>query len=351
MKRMMLAIPILGVMALAFLLLALAPAASSAPIGTAAAGKAFWDAQWCSRCHGANAEGAYGPDLAGRGLSFQHVARAVHQPWGVMPAYTTQQVSDQTVADLVAYFNSLPAASEPGPWRTTVPAGAPLGQRLLIETAGCGQCHGDVLGNPRRSAGGEGADFAWFEELVYHHTQEFPTGRMGNFSKARLTEDTLLAIWNWMTQDVGLRVPVTAAVNAAAAADGNVNYTLTVQNTGKAGKGLAAGNLYFSMVVPAGSTVVGASTSRSTLVSASGSSSTLPAAAGYQGVQATADGSNVASWLAPVVGPQEKVTFTITVRGNGAAGGSQAFVRWLSPTRSASPGVDGEYIQTGLVRP
>src|SRR3990172_3050061 len=169
MKRMLLAGPILGAMALAFLLLGPAQVASSAPPGTAEAGKAFWGkytSLWCLSCHGVNAEGGYGPDLAGRGLAFEQAARAIRQPWGVMPAYTKQQVSDQDIADLVAYFNSLPAPAQPGPWRTQVPAGAPLSQRLLIETAGCGQCHGAVLGTPRRAAGGAGADFAWFEELA-----------------------------------------------------------------------------------------------------------------------------------------------------------------------------------------
>lgn len=313
---------------------ALTQVASTAPAGTAEAGKAFWDSQWCQRCHGANAEGAYGPDLAGRGLTFEQVARAIRQPWGVMPAYTTQQVSDQTVADLVAYFKTLPAVAEPGPWRTKVPAGAPLGQRLLIETAGCGQCHGDVLGTPRRAAGGAGADFAWFEELVYEHTKEFPTGRMGNFSKARLTEDTLRTIWSYISQDLGLRVPVTAALSAKAAPDGTVAYTLTLQNTGQAGKGLAAGELYISMLVPAGSSVVNASTS------------------GYQGVQYYAPGgTDVAVWLAPRLAAQEALTYTMTVTGSGAQAGSHAFVRWLSPTRWLAPGLAGDYAQTAHIRP
>lgn len=313
---------------------ALVQVASTAPAGTAEAGKGFWDAQWCQRCHGANAEGGYGPDLAGRGLTFEQAFRAIRQPWGVMPAYTTQQVSDQTVADLVAYFNSLPARAEPGPWRTKVPSGAPLGQRLLVETAGCGQCHGDVLGTPRRAAGGAGADFAWFEELVYEHTAEFPTGRMGNFSKARLTEDTLMTIWSYIGQDLGLRVPVTAALSATAALDGNVTYTLTLRNTGQVGKGLAAGEVYVSMVVPAGSSLVSAST------------------LGYQGVQSYAPGgTDVAEWLAPRISAQETLTYTITVRGSGAGAGSHAFVRWQSPTRWLQPGIGGDYVQTALIRP
>ena len=43
--------------------------AAPAPIGKADDGKVFWQAQMCQYCHGVQAEGAWGPDLAGRGLS------------------------------------------------------------------------------------------------------------------------------------------------------------------------------------------------------------------------------------------------------------------------------------------
>ena len=321
---------------LAFLLFPLASAVMGAPAGSAAAGKAYWEASatWCSRCHGETGQGAYGPDLAGRGLSFEQFQRAVRKPWGVMPAFTDRQASDQNIADLVAYFNSLPKVADPGSWRTAVPDGAPLGQRLLIETAGCGQCHGAVLGNPRREAGGDGADYTWFEEMVYEHTSEFPTGRMGNYSEARLTEETLRTIWNHISQDLGLRVPVTATLNAASAADGSVTYRLTLQNTGEKGKGLTAGEIYISMLVPAGSAVSSASTT------------------GYQGVQPyTAGGTSVAVWLSPSIAAGDTQTYTLTVSGSGAASGGHAFVTWAKPTRFLQPGISGDYLQTGHIRP
>jgi mono/diheme cytochrome c family protein len=43
--------------------------AAPAPVGNANDGKVFWQAQMCQYCHGVQAEGAWGPDLAGRGLS------------------------------------------------------------------------------------------------------------------------------------------------------------------------------------------------------------------------------------------------------------------------------------------
>ena len=39
------------------------------------------------------AEGAFGPDLAGRGLNYEQVKRAVRQPWGIMPRFLDEQVN------------------------------------------------------------------------------------------------------------------------------------------------------------------------------------------------------------------------------------------------------------------
>jgi mono/diheme cytochrome c family protein len=193
MKKLLFGALISAVIALVACLVPYASAVRRAS-GHGRSGKLVWErytSLWCLSCHGVNGEGAFGPDLAGRDWRFENFAHAVRKPWGIMPAYTERQVTDQNIADLVAYVNSLPAVAEPGPWRTQVPADAPPGLRLLIETVGCAQCHGGVLNNARRAAGGVGADFEWFEEEVYEHTAGTPTGRMGNFSRARLPEAVL----------------------------------------------------------------------------------------------------------------------------------------------------------------
>ena len=112
----------------ALLMLPLGQSVAFAQQGDAAAGKAYWDreaprATACRNCHGNNAEGAFGPDLAGRGLNVAHVIRAVRQPWGIMPAFVESQMSDKDAADLTAYFASLPKVDAPGKWRFEVPAG------------------------------------------------------------------------------------------------------------------------------------------------------------------------------------------------------------------------------------
>src|SRR5258708_37779921 len=108
----------------AMFLLPLAQSGASAQTaaGDAAAGKAYWAreaprATACRNCHGGTAEGGFGPDLAGRGLSVAQVMQAVRKPWGIMPAFVDSQMSDQDAADLTAYFASMPKPAEPGKWR------------------------------------------------------------------------------------------------------------------------------------------------------------------------------------------------------------------------------------------
>src|SRR4030095_762333 len=80
--------------------------AQNAPQGDATRGKAIWEDRACLNCHGGIGEGAFGPDLAGRGLSYAQFKRAVQQPWGIMPAFP--QYNDHALTNLAAYFGSLP---------------------------------------------------------------------------------------------------------------------------------------------------------------------------------------------------------------------------------------------------
>lgn len=181
--------------------------------GDAQAGKALWEDGRCQRCHGMKGEGAFGPDLAGRELTLEQFRRAVRQPWGVMPAFTEGQLSDQEVADIYTYFQSLPRVAEPGPWRTPIRDEASYGEKLAA-SFGCGQCHGAKLNGPRRQMGAIKGDFEQLKRLVYTHTAEMPKVRrmlnekedrirMGNFSRNRLPEPLLQEIWKYMN-DLGL---------------------------------------------------------------------------------------------------------------------------------------------------
>jgi len=137
--------------------------AQNAPAGNAAQGKTYWESPLtaCKNCHGANAEGAFGPDLAGRGLNTGQVARAVRQPWGIMPAFVESQLNDQQAADLAAYFAGMPKPAQPGKWRFEAAAGTPPGQATMINV-GCGQCHTPLFQGPRGNMGAVNMDFDYF---------------------------------------------------------------------------------------------------------------------------------------------------------------------------------------------
>jgi mono/diheme cytochrome c family protein len=233
--------------------------AAPASVGKAEVGKAFWQAQMCQYCHGVQAEGAWGPDLAGRELSEAEIKHALRQPYGLMPAYTETQVSDQTIADLRAFFFTLPRAEQFGPWRwQSPPAGAPEGQ-LLQSAFGCGQCHEPELAIPRRWLGGVGkdADFAYFSKQIYQHTEKYPQGRMGNFSKDRLPEMVLRVIYQFML-DAGFRAPINASLKASMRQGTNTTYTLDVFNDGVPQRGLDAENVTIFLKIPPGTNFVSA---------------------------------------------------------------------------------------------
>ena len=85
------------------------------PSGDAKAGQSSYRGYLCYFCHGDAAEGGFGPDLAGgRGLSLEQFKKQMRQPWGVMLAYTEAQMPDSAVANLHAYFKSLPPATGSG---------------------------------------------------------------------------------------------------------------------------------------------------------------------------------------------------------------------------------------------
>jgi mono/diheme cytochrome c family protein len=283
--------------------------ANAQPAGDAAAGKALWDKDLlCKNCHGANGEGAFGPDLAGRGLSYNEFRRAVRQPWGIMPAFPEETVSDKELGDLTAYMASMQKNDEPGPWRVAVPANAPQGQRTMI-SIGCGQCHGPYLVGPRDDMGAVDADVNWLKGLVYMHTETLrphdrmlgtgngpPRIHMGNFNPDRVTEGELSQILDWVKNDAGFRAYIFARLGKGEAGANGVTYPLTVKNVGLAGKGVTAEDLTIQLMVPKGTNVVGAG------------------GAGYKGTHMDAkSGALVAEWSLAKAGPQDAQAYSITL--------------------------------------
>jgi len=61
----------------------------------------------CSRCHGAKAEGDFGPRLAGTGLNFDAVLGQVRRPTGPMPAFPESRLSDDDLREIYAWVTGL----------------------------------------------------------------------------------------------------------------------------------------------------------------------------------------------------------------------------------------------------
>jgi mono/diheme cytochrome c family protein len=323
-----------------FLMKALFAALLMLPLGQAAgqaqdaqAGKALWDGldSQCRNCHGANGEGAFGPDLAGRGLTVAQYTQAIRKPWGIMPAYISSQISDAEIAGLAAHFNALSAVAEPGKWRFAVPGNARRGQAVAL-SLGCGQCHGPQLNGPRANMGAVDMDFDWFKSLVYNHTTAYPQHaqrleesprrrmRMGNFNPMRVSESQLREIYDW-AREIGVRARVVTRLGKGTPGANGVTYTLTVENGGLPGKAPTVDDPVVHLIIPADTEVV---------------ATTGP---GYQGVKMDEKAkANVATWQAPAMAPKAKQTFTITLsKAATAASNLRGDVRWTKPAVKTGP--------------
>jgi len=312
-------------------------ASARGPAGSPESGKAIWALgnTSCRNCHGGDAEGAYAPTLAGQKLPFDAVKNQIRKPCGIMPAFVPSQLTDQEVADLVAYWNSLPAPAKPAAWRTPLPAGATPGQRLAITEIGCAQCHGATFETPRHGLAQANGDWLWFKRQVYDHQTAIrthwaqldpslpqvtpgPAGppgrnrvRMGHYDRKQLPESVLRQIFDWAT-DLGYLPPLAAQVTAGAQANA---YTIKVINAGVKNKGIAAEGVNVSVILPASANVVNTT------------------GTGYQGTQPLDNMSKVAVWRLPRLGPTEQEVLTITL--SAPAPDLRGTIRWAKPAVKA----------------
>lgn len=320
--------------------------AGAAPTGNAEAGKTHWALgnTSCRNCHGDDGQGAFAPALAGRiDLSFERFRSYVRNPAGRMPGYVESELTDQEIADLVAYFSSLTPSSKPAPWRTELPANPVRGQQLAVAVIGCGQCHGQTLSTPRHGMYEVNGDFEWFKRMVYDHTTAqreqwkqldpalprvtpAPAGppgrnriRMGNYARQRLPEPILKEIYDWMV-DLGPLATLTARIAAAPGAAQGQMYNVTLINASVKGKGLTAEDVSVALELPDNVQVVNAT------------------GTGYAGTSRTAEGKNVATWRVPRVAAADQQAFTITL--SAAAPGLRGTIKWAKPAVKADDQVN-----------
>jgi mono/diheme cytochrome c family protein len=288
----------------------------------------------CTNCHGLEGQGGWGPDLAGRRITYDQAVAAIRNPIWRMPAFVPSQLSDKEIQDMVAYWNTLPVAPAIGKWRNEAPADGPRAQQLAVNIIGCGQCHGLTMSTPRHGAAGMSADFEWFKKQVYNHATVMPEQwkqldgegppttrgrvRMGNFSPKRLPESQLQEIWTWMN-DLGMVVPIVARLTSGATSATGTVYTLSVENEGLKDKGVAAEDVTISLILPPGTKAA----------SATGT--------GYQGTKRDEKASaDVAVWRLPKLVAHEHQDFTITLAGTPAGDAvPRGTVAYAKPTAKA----------------
>jgi mono/diheme cytochrome c family protein len=71
-------------------------------------GKKIFDSYGCYQCHDHDGHGGAGARLAPNPIPFAAFSKYVRQPTGEMPPYTAKVVSDQELADIYAYLQSMP---------------------------------------------------------------------------------------------------------------------------------------------------------------------------------------------------------------------------------------------------
>jgi mono/diheme cytochrome c family protein len=91
--------------------------AQDAPKGDVANGKRVFLADGCFMCHGRSGQGgAYNgpaPVLAKTAMPFEGFKGQLRQPAQDMPAYSEAVMSDQQIADIYAFVQSLPGRRDP----------------------------------------------------------------------------------------------------------------------------------------------------------------------------------------------------------------------------------------------
>jgi mono/diheme cytochrome c family protein len=131
-----------ALIAFAFVLLwAFAPPspAAQSSAGNVANGKAVFTSAGCIACHGAQAQGtSLAPAIAPPPLDRAAMTAYVRQPTGKMPPVGIAAASDEQLADVFAYLQSIAPKTASG----DEPKGNAENGKKLFLAYGCYECHG-----------------------------------------------------------------------------------------------------------------------------------------------------------------------------------------------------------------
>jgi mono/diheme cytochrome c family protein len=197
----------LGVLVLFAFTASLALAQTGDPVS----GQDLWAQNNCKSCHGANGEGAYAGPRAGDGKTAAEWIAQVRQPRDQMPAYRPDQVTDQVIADMQAYMQTLPKPESFTPTVAATTADDPPGKQLMAQKR-CVSCHAGF---------GEGLVQAAFtdqgRQVTYdavHKQVRDPLRRMPIFGESKLSNDEVRQIADFLAS-YQTQAQATATTSAA----------------------------------------------------------------------------------------------------------------------------------------
>ena len=114
-----------------------------ADAGDPVRGEHLWaDVKLCKACHGPHGEGLYAGPRAGDGKSLADWIKQVRTPRANMPSFNDVQVSDQDIADMWEYAQTLPKPAGFTP-KVYTPAPGDSPGLVLVHQMRCVACHGD----------------------------------------------------------------------------------------------------------------------------------------------------------------------------------------------------------------
>ncbi|HNS50082.1 MAG TPA: cytochrome c [Anaerolineae bacterium] len=178
------------------------------PTGDAARGQDLWVRSACASCHGAAAEGAAGgPALVDTPLSLRDVTGLVRRGTVNMPPFSPEQLSDQDLQDIYAWWhNPLAFPESTGTGVCTDACGAPAtdpgggfgpaptsaASQDPWPQSPCAGCHGtNAQGGAGPALAGRSLSLADFQSAV----RQGP-GSMPAYSTAELSDQALQALFD-----------------------------------------------------------------------------------------------------------------------------------------------------------
>ena len=166
----------------------------------------FAEAQ-CVGCHGAEAAGGIGPDLAHTALSYDQFLTKVRTALPPKPAYSAEELSDQAVNDIYGWLQTMTAGGEASvrppfalvkvePGQETLPEGKILGMSLWTGFK-CADCHGAFAQGTSRGSALAGISYPYeLERAKMRQT----AGEIPEHAQEYMRDTVLKRLYQWLQE-------------------------------------------------------------------------------------------------------------------------------------------------------